>query len=72
MKIRVITFRTYLDDPDLSLQLKATNLVTYVKTLFPNKITFPGSRDWMELFWGARHFRFSTLISLLLVSSGKG
>ena len=40
----VIALRTHLDNPGPSL-LKTPNFITPEKTLFPNKVTFAGSRD---------------------------
>ena len=38
-----MAFRVHPDNPGLSPHLKIFNLIIYVKTLFPNKITFTGS-----------------------------
>lgn len=45
-KTRVIALRADLDNPGHSPRLTILNLVTFADSLFPNKVTFTGSRDW--------------------------
>lgn len=50
----MVAFRTRLDNPEYFSHLKILFSITSAKTLFPQKVTFTGSRGLdLDIFWGA-------------------